>query len=489
MVKPPIKRRIIWLFVEAGKQKLKQSVKLSYLKGGKTMKQHYHSSALALLCVVSIVFTSKAQLGSYESHDSEQEVYHEMYIDGKLTVKNQKGQIKDFRDINTTGIQRMIEMGYGSAVETKNTAKSDAGPKFNIVYRDVIKSTGKGFAHPEKGALRRQTLEAAFEYVSTMITNTGSADIVIEESNSTIPSEASNVFAKAGAFTIVADGFAQNNVIKHIITGVDPSPNPDGSMEFNFGGSVNPFYFYDYPADPSGGQYDFFTICLHEICHLLGIASSISCNGTATTFSSFDQFLRTQDGQPIVVGNAVNPPSVLASNNVVFELGNGNAAPIFSPNPCGGSSLSHFDNSRSSGQPYLMAASLSRGATVRHLSHEEAYVLQQLGYTLDLGVATSVNDEFAAQFEDSPVVGDLYPNPSSKDKAVKINMANVREREILVIVYDILGRQAYSKVLINDGGEGGTYTAIDPSHNLAAGMYIVVGSTKDELFNKKLIIR
>jgi len=379
------------------------------------------------------------------------------------------------------------EVASGS---TTGGAKSADSPSFTITYKDRLIGSGKGFDDPQHGESRRDALKAAFDYFALMIKNTGSADIEISESSLTNNLQ----FAISSPIYQVGPGFKQNNVMRHIFTGIDPdASNPDGTIQFSFHPNYN--YSYDFSGDPSGGQYDFYTICLHEICHLLGFTSNIGSGGVSvvssvpTLFTTYDELLRTADGNPLIVNNVVNPLSNLTSNSVVFELGNGNAAPVYGPSTFGGSSLSHFDNTRSSGETFLMNPGLSRGQTKRFLSHEEALVFQQLGYTIDLGVATSVSDEFSNQYTEAAVVGELYPNPSSKDKPVKINMSNVKEREILVIVYDILGRQAYSKVLMNDGGEGGTYTAIDPSHNLAAGMYIVVGSTKDELFNKKLIIR
>jgi hypothetical protein len=59
--------------------------------------------------------------------------------------------------------------------------------------------------------------------------------------------------------------------------------------------------------------------------------------------------------------------------------------------------------------------------------------------------------------------------------------------EVLVIVYDMMGRESYSKVILNRGA--GPLTAIDPHNNLKPGMYIVVGSSNDELFNERLVIR
>ncbi len=464
------------------------------------MKTHYNIVNLGKVAIataaIGFIFpnSSVAQNGSYESHNHPHDFYREVNEGGVAKLYTAHGVEASFREFSSIGVQQMISMGKGTSVKSGSGAKSASGPTFNLIFKDNLGGNGKGFDDATLGAKRKQTIEAAFNYIATMIGNTGSADILIDVSNSTIPSNTIGQFAVSRPVYTVADGFNQGHVMKHILTGTDPNVSkPDGTIEFNFNPDIN--YSYDYPAEPSGSQYDFYTVCLHEICHLLGFSSNIAATGTsesttnAALFSSFDQLLRKPDGTPLIVNNVVNPASILTSNGITFELSNGGFAPVYAPSSYGGSSMDHFDNSRSSGQPFLMNPGLSRGQSVRFLSQEEAMVLQQLGYTIDIGVATSVDEEFGSQFNEKTVVGELYPNPSSKDKAVKINMSNVKEREILVIVYDILGRQAYSKVLMNDGGEGGTYTAVDPSHNLAAGMYIVVGSTKDELFNKKLIIR
>ncbi|MFC2176147.1 T9SS type A sorting domain-containing protein, partial [Bacteroidota bacterium] len=99
-------------------------------------------------------------------------------------------------------------------------------------------------------------------------------------------------------------------------------------------------------------------------------------------------------------------------------------------------------------------------------------------------LVTSIGTEVENQIN---VVSNLYPNPSRVAEGVQINIGKVEDSEILVIVYDMTGRESYSKVILNNGG-GGPITAIDPYNNLTPGIYLVVGSTKEELFNQKLII-
>jgi len=61
-------------------------------------------------------------------------------------------------------------------------------------------------------------------------------------------------------------------------------------------------------------------------------------------------------------------------------------------------------------------------------------------------------------------------------------------KEILVVVKDITGRDFYAKVLVTDYN-GEVATVIDPYDKLAAGTYLITGSTDNRLFSKKLIVR
>jgi hypothetical protein len=97
------------------------------------------------------------------------------------------------------------------------------------------------------------------------------------------------------------------------------------------------------------------------------------------------------------------------------------------------------------------------------------------------------DDEDFGGFSTSGEFSTLYPNPATSGSAIQIDAPQVDAPEILVIVYDMLGRESYSKVVMNAGP--GPLTAIDPYHNLKPGMYIVVGSSRNELFNQKLVIR
>jgi len=82
----------------------------------------------------------------------------------------------------------------------------------------------------------------------------------------------------------------------------------------------------------------------------------------------------------------------------------------------------------------------------------------------------------------------VYPNPVNCGDDIFIQMKNGdKDNETLVILFDLFGKELYSKVLICESG--GVLTAIDPAHKLAPGLYFIVGSSRDEVFNQKLVIR
>jgi hypothetical protein len=79
----------------------------------------------------------------------------------------------------------------------------------------------------------------------------------------------------------------------------------------------------------------------------------------------------------------------------------------------------------------------------------------------------------------------VYPNPSTGDFSItlKANLGN----EVLVYVYDVLGKEAYSKVLITEV-KGENVYSINQEGTLAPGVYMVTATSDDAVLNKKLII-
>ena len=82
----------------------------------------------------------------------------------------------------------------------------------------------------------------------------------------------------------------------------------------------------------------------------------------------------------------------------------------------------------------------------------------------------------------------LYPNPAISSNNVKIELQGFEsDKEVLVVVQNILGEQMYSKIILLDDN-GFALEGIDPNNRLSKGTYIIVASSDDNLLSKKLII-
>ena len=65
---------------------------------------------------------------------------------------------------------------------------------------------------------------------------------------------------------------------------------------------------------------------------------------------------------------------------------------------------------------------------------------------------------------------------------------DVSGEEILVVVYDLVGKESYSKIIITEETGDNVY-AIDPSNKLVPGIYLITATSKQSIFSKKLIVK
>lgn len=61
------------------------------------------------------------------------------------------------------------------------------------------------------------------------------------------------------------------------------------------------------------------------------------------------------------------------------------------------------------------------------------------------------------------------------------------QKEILIVVQDNMGNTFYSKVI--ESVEKGLSIVVDPYHNIPSGVYLVIGSNKNEINNKLIEVR
>lgn len=92
------------------------------------------------------------------------------------------------------------------------------------------------------------------------------------------------------------------------------------------------------------------------------------------------------------------------------------------------------------------------------------------------------------QSDKSPFIT-AYPNPVEAGSAANVDISGFApSSNVLVVLRDLNGKEVYTKVVLTDV-YGETYTALDIEQHLPAGIYIVVGSSDDKIFNHKLIIK
>lgn len=83
----------------------------------------------------------------------------------------------------------------------------------------------------------------------------------------------------------------------------------------------------------------------------------------------------------------------------------------------------------------------------------------------------------------------VFPNPSKAGASMYVQLTGLEsEKEVVVVLIDVIGQVVYSKVTLSDSA-GSVLEAIDRTQELAPGVYIVIGSTQNAIYNKKIIIR
>lgn len=80
----------------------------------------------------------------------------------------------------------------------------------------------------------------------------------------------------------------------------------------------------------------------------------------------------------------------------------------------------------------------------------------------------------------------VYPNPNTGG-AINLQINGISSEEVLVVVYDMFGKEMFSKVIITNENDNDVH-AIDPSQKLPAGIYIISATSDQKIYNKRLIV-
>ncbi len=112
------------------------------------------------------------------------------------------------------------------------------------------------------------------------------------------------------------------------------------------------------------------------------------------------------------------------------------------------------------------------------------YRLKQTDYNGDFTYSNLVSIEFKSNSEFS---FNVYPNPNAGE-SINLSLIAAKGDEILVVVYDISGKESYSKIIVTEDSGEQVY-AIDPSQKLAPGIYLISGTDNQKIYSKKLIVK
>ena len=110
------------------------------------------------------------------------------------------------------------------------------------------------------------------------------------------------------------------------------------------------------------------------------------------------------------------------------------------------------------------------------------YRLKQTDYN---GQSETFSPVSVSCAEHSGFFMNVSPNPVS-DGHIYVTIHGAKNEKVLVVLTNILGRELYSKMLIEDVDS--SLFSIDMQNNLSSGIYFVTASNKDKFISKKLIV-
>lgn len=263
---------------------------------------------------------------------------------------------------------------------------------WNIVFQDVVDGNGFGFDDPVRGLNRRQLAGIVTQDLGMQLNYTGvTFDLRFEPSLNL----GAGFLASAGTYYSDLPGLVNGISLEHAQLGSDPDVLVEDiycTVDFGYNWHDDPLL-----TNPLPGEFDLYSVLLHEFTHGLGFASlATSSGGTVPPFAN-PAYTRVNDllarsngfdlwsvpGPPFFKGTA----SDLISNDVVFMGQQATAAyggtppPIYSSSPfLPGTSLSHWRLAISGGA--VMIPSISAGITNRTYAPADLGALRDIGWQL-----------------------------------------------------------------------------------------------------------
>ena len=272
-------------------------------------------------------------------------------------------------------------IGIAAAIGAAGPARASDVPGGGVTFAFQYSS---GAEHWPPQA--RAALESAGATVASYLTVPQPVIIDIDVVGLNSPGD-TNIAASFVGFTgNDTPGFFPTVVQEKILTGNDANgATPDGQITYNF---AEPWGVDPVPGD----QYDFTTVAIHELLHVLGFLSGSEGPGSENrNWTTYDSFLRAADGTPVIDEAFALKPQYAATltgadGGLFFDGSNavsafGGPVPLFTPAQwaTASRSVSHVD-----GLPgYLMDPFYGYGPGVREITPVEMAMLRDLGYVVN----------------------------------------------------------------------------------------------------------
>lgn len=276
------------------------------------------------------------------------------------------------------------------AAAPKFNPRGATGIDFTITYLDS--GTGIGFDDAALGASRKAVFEAVLNYVDGVLRYPG-GDLAIRVNAS--ETDGSGSLARGGtSFQSGANGFLPGTSFLRLDTGNDVNgANPEISITVDFGYNWN-----NTLGPPAIGQFDLFSVLLHEFTHGLGVTSFASSSTGVSVFaptlaySRWDAqlFQNVPDAKVWNQGTFVFQASTLVGglNAVSFRGTNATrifpgegSPPVHTPDSfAGGSSIAHWQQNSPIPSGTVMRPFSIAGFTTRSYQPFEVGALVDLGY-------------------------------------------------------------------------------------------------------------
>lgn len=279
---------------------------------------------------------------------------------------------------------------------------TSAAVVFNFNFADVTNNTGVGFDDAILGSTRRAALQSAASSLGSYFTSNSTLNIDV---NNSLTSGTGALASAAPSFFVTNNTFQQSLAQIQVQNG-SLSSNTHGFATWDFG------YNYDLDDSISTNAFDFKSIAIHELTHVLGFGSAISASGdslftTATNlWTDFDQLLVDGDGNRLINDDVVKNFNASELNELTGGTGtdpvtsgtgiyfnganavaanNGEAVAIYSPTVFdAGSSLSHLDTDFFGTNNFITTHAISTGQGVREFSSIELGIFQDLGFDIEV---------------------------------------------------------------------------------------------------------